>query len=214
MLKKTLVLALLAVSSASFAGNWQVKVGGSVVAPSADDSTLNTKQQLGTDLHNVKAEHAASFTPSIEYFFNDTGISTELLLATPIKHDVSSTETGGTFASFKHLPPTLTVKYNFQNSTGFTPYIGAGATAVITFQEKVDVDGANLKASNAYGPAGQVGFTFAPADAKNWSVFFDTRYAHVKSKLKLDAGDGNGYQKIGDLKVNPWVYTAGFAYRF
>lgn len=207
MLKKALVLGLIAVSSATFASNWQVKVGGSVLAPSADKNTL-----AGGVVTDAKADHSFAFTPSIEYFLNDTGLSTELLLATPFKHTVRSNL--GEIANFKHLPPTLTVKYSYLNDSGFTPYIGAGATAVIPFQEHTQgaLEGQKLKASTAYGPAGQVGFTFKPADAKNWSVFVDTRYAHVKTKLKLDSGEG--YQKIGELKVNPWVYTAGFAYRF
>lgn len=199
MLKKALVLALLAASSATFAGNWQVKVGGSVVAPSKDDNTL-----AGGALTNVKASHEYAFTPSVEYFFGDTGLSAELLLATPLKHDVTSN--GQKIASFKELPPTLTVKYNFKNSTRFTPYIGVGATAVIPWGEKID--GAKLKADNAYGVAGQVGFNFQPADAKNWGVFADVRYADIGSDLKL-----NG-QKIGTLDVNPWVYTIGYSYRF
>ena len=208
MLKKTLVLALLAASSASFAGNWQVKVGGSVLAPTENHNTL--ANGLVTD---AKVDNGYSFTPSIEYFFNDTGLSAELLLATPFKHDVTARVAGGEtqkIAEFKHLPPTLTAKYNFKNSTGFTPYIGAGLTVAIPFQEHTAgaIEGSKLKAETAYGAAGQVGFTFAPADAKNWSVFFDTRYARVESDLKLDG------QKIGTLKINPWVYTAGFAYRF
>ncbi|MEB3767313.1 OmpW/AlkL family protein [Acinetobacter sp. MD2] len=208
MLKKLLVLSLLAASSATFAGNWQVKVGGSVLAPSKDDNTL--ANGLVT---NAKADHAFSFTPSVEYFFGESGISTELLLATPFKHDVTASVAGGNsekIASFKHLPPTLTVKYNFKNSTGFTPYVGVGATAVIIWGEETKgaIEGAKLKADNAYGVAGQVGFNFQPADAKNWGVFADVRYADVSSDLKL-----NG-EKIGTLDVNPWVYTIGYSYRF
>ncbi|WP_269913837.1 OmpW/AlkL family protein [Acinetobacter sp. HY1485] len=207
MLKKTLVLALLAASSASFASNWQVKVGGSVLAPTENHNTLAN----GT-VTDAKVDNGYSFTPSIEYFFNDTGLSAELLLATPFKHDVTAKVNGQNqkIADFKHLPPTLTAKYNFKNSTGFTPYIGAGLTVAIPFQEHTAgaIEGKKLKAETAYGAAGQVGFTFAPADAKNWSVFVDTRYARVESDLKLDG------QKIGTLKINPWVYTAGFAYRF
>ncbi|WP_111895431.1 OmpW/AlkL family protein [Acinetobacter sp. MB5] len=203
MLKQALVLALLAASSATFAGNWQVKVGGSVVAPSEDNNTLAD----GAVTH-VKAENAYSFTPSVEYFFGNSNISTELLLATPLKHDV--TTNGAKIASFKELPPTLTVKYNFKNSTGFTPYIGVGATAVIVWGEKTTgvIAGTKLKADNAFGVAGQVGFNFQPADAKNWGVFADVRYANISSDLKLDGA------KIGSLDVNPWVYTIGYSYRF
>ena len=46
-------------SSFTFAGNWQVKFGGSVIAPSEDTTT-----PLGV----VKADHEYAFTPSVEYF--------------------------------------------------------------------------------------------------------------------------------------------------
>lgn len=198
----------MGLSTSVFAGGWQVKVGGSVLAPSKDNNTL--ANGLVT---NAKADHAFSFTPSVEYFFGDSGVSTELLLATPFKHDVTANVAGGEsekIASFKHLPPTLTVKYNFKNSTGFTPYIGVGATAVIIWDEdtKGSIEGTKLKAENAYGVAGQVGFNFQPADAKNWGVFADVRYADVSSDLKLNGA------KIGTLDVNPWVYTVGYSYKF
>ncbi len=37
----------------------------------------------------------------------------------------------------KHLPPTLTAKYHFKNSTRFTPYIGVGGTAFVAWDEEV-----------------------------------------------------------------------------
>lgn len=208
MRNKFLILVLMGLSTSVFAGGWQIKVGGSVLAPSKDNNTLASGL-----VTNAKADHAFSFTPSVEYFFGDSGISTELLLATPFKHDVTANVAGGEsekIASFKHLPPTLTVKYNFKNSTGFTPYIGVGATAVIIWDEdtKGSIEGTKLKAENAYGVAGQVGFNFQPADAKNWGVFADVRYADVGSDLKLNGA------KIGTLDVNPWVYTVGYSYKF
>ncbi|WEV48735.1 outer membrane beta-barrel protein [Acinetobacter sp. ESL0695] len=203
MIKKALFIALVSISSASFAGNFQVKIGASALVPSEDNNTL-----ANGAVPHVKADTAYSFTPSIEYFFTNTNISTELLLATPFKHDVTSN--GTKIASFKHLPPTLTVKYNFNNVSQFTPYVGIGATAVLPFSEKTTgpIAGHDLDAKVAYGVAGQIGFNFKPKQSTHWGLFADVRYANVKSKLKLD---GNN---IGDLKVNPWVYTLGYSYHF
>lgn len=200
MLKQAAIIALLGLSTASFAG-WQLKVGASSVAPSEDSNTL-----AGGAFTNVKASQEIAFTPSIEYLFDNTPFSVELLLANPIKHDVTSN--GTKIASFKELPPTLTVKYNFKNSTRFTPYVGVGATAVIPWSEKIAIPDAKLDADYAYGVAGQVGFIFQPKDAKNWGVYVDVRYADVGSDLKLNGA------KIGTLDVNPWVYTAGYSYKF
>lgn len=194
MLKQALVLALLAASSATFAGNFQVKVGGSVISATSDTTLGGTT--------TVKADHEYAFTPSVEYFFGDSNVSTELLLAAPVNHDVLAN--GTKVASLKQLPPVLTVKYNFKNSTRFTPYIGVGGAAFLTWDEK----GLAEKVDNDYGFAGQVGFNFQPADAKNWGVFADVRYADLSPKVTLT--DGTRF----NLDINPLVYTIGYSYRF
>ena len=202
MLKQAALIALLGMSASAMAGQWQVKVGGSVVAPTSDTSILNGAV-------NVEADHEYAFTPSIEYFFNDN-ISAELLLATPISHDVNVTGAVDAGVKVKHLPPTITAKYNFKNSTRFTPYIGVGGTAFVAWDEKAsgDLAGAKVKVKEDFGFAGQLGFTFQPADAKNWGVFFDARYAQLSPEVKI-----NG-TKLTDLDINPMVYTLGYSYKF
>ncbi|TCB39606.1 OmpW family protein [Acinetobacter terrestris] len=204
MLKQTAFIALLGMSVSAMAGDWQVKLGASALAPQNDDNGI-----IAGGKANVSNE--VGFTPSVEYFFANSPISVELLLATPFKHDVSIEGVGENVASFKHLPPTVTAKYNFKNSTRFTPYVGVGATVVIPWDEKVkgNLEGAGkLEADVAYGVAGQVGFNFQPADAKNWGVYADVRYAQVETDLELNGTN------IGELEVNPWVYTIGYSYKF
>lgn len=204
MLKQVALVALMGLSASAMAGEWQVKLGASVLAPTQDSNVL-----AGGAFTNVDTSNEYSFTPSVEYFFNDN-ISAELLLATPFSHDVESN--GQKIASFKHLPPTITAKYNFKNSSNFTPYVGVGATVVVPWDEKVAIDGAKLDADVAYGVAGQIGFNFKPADAKNWGVFVDVRYADVKTDLTLKQ-DGVKTD-IGELEVDPLVYTIGYSYKF
>ena len=194
MLKQAAVIALLGLSSSVFAGDWQVKVGASYIAPTSD-----TQTQYG----KVEADDEFAFTPSVEYFFGDSPFSAELLLATPINHDVLLN--GEKAARVKHLPPTITAKYNFKNATRFTPYIGVGATAFIPWDESGLAD----KVKNDYGFAGQVGFTFQPADAKNWGVYFDVRYADLSPEVRLVDNLG-----AFDLDIDPVIYTLGYSYRF
>lgn len=200
MLKKLLVITLLGLSSTAFAGGFQVKVGGSVISPT-DETKI-------TGLGTLKADYEHAFTPSVEYFLGDTPFSAEILLATPISHDVSLD--GTKVAKLKHLPPTITAKYNFKNATGFTPYIGVGGTAFVTWDEKGvgPLAGDKVKVKEEFGFAGQLGFTFQPADAKNWGVFFDARYAQLSPEVKI-----NG-TKLTDLDINPMVYTLGYSYKF
>ena len=192
MLKQVALIALMGMSASAMAGQWQVKVGGSVIAPTQDTNTA-----LGV----VKADNELAFTPSVEYFFNDN-FSAELLLATPISHDVLLD--GNDAASLKHLPPTLTAKYNFKNSTRFTPYVGVGATAFIAWDES----GEAAKVKNDIGYAAQLGMNFQPADAKNWGVFLDVRYADLSPEVTLNNG-----AKF-DLDIDPVIYTLGYSYKF
>ena len=203
MLKQVALIALMGMSASAMAGQWQVKVGGSVISPTADTS-LNTL--IGPV--NVEADHEYAFTPSVEYFFNDN-ISAELLLATPISHDILVE--GESAIKIKQLPPTLTAKYHFKNSTGFTPYIGVGGTAFIAWDE----EGVVKDVKEDFGFAGQIGFNFQPADAKNWGVFFDARYAQLSPEVTLtaDTAAALGAEKF-DLDIDPMVYTIGYSYKF
>ena len=196
MLKQVALIALMGMSASAMAGQWQVKVGGSVISPTADTS-LNTL--IGPV--NVEADHEYAFTPSVEYFFNDN-ISAELLLATPISHDVLVN--GDSALKIKQLPPTLTAKYHFKNSTRFTPYIGVGGTAFVAWDE----EGLAKDVKEDFGFAGQIGFNFQPADAKNWGVFFDARYAQLSPEVEIE-----GLPKF-DLDIDPMVYTIGYSYKF
>lgn len=204
MLKQAVLIALLGMSASAMAGQWQVKVGGSVIAPTADTSVA------GVGKFEADSEYA--FTPSVEYFFNDN-ISAELLLATPISHDVLLDDANA--VKIKHLPPTITAKYHFKNNTRFTPYIGVGGTAFVAWDEKTTggLSALDVKVKEAYGFAGQVGFNFQPADAKNWGVFFDARYAQLSPEVTAKDAAGNTAAKF-DLDIDPMVYTLGYSYKF
>ena len=201
MLKQIALITLMGLSaSAAMAGQWQVKVGGSAIAPTQD----TTVAALGNA--KIEADSELAFTPSVEYFFNDN-ISAELLLATPISHDV--TVNGSNALKLKHLPPTVTAKYNFKNSTGFTPYIGVGATAFIAWDEETSgvLAGTKVKVKDDYGYAAQLGFNYQPADAKNWGVFVDVRYADLNPKVETVVENFK-------LDIDPVIYTLGYSYKF
>ncbi|RKG36558.1 OmpW/AlkL family protein [Acinetobacter rongchengensis] len=200
MFKKAVLIALMGISSTSFA-QWQVKVGASAIAPTQDTAILG-----GAAV--VKADDEYAFTPSVEYIFGQTPFSAEVLLATPINHDVLLN--GEKAVKLKHLPPTVTFKYNFKNSTGFTPYIGVGGTAFIAWDEETsgDLEGTKVKVKEDFGFAGQIGFNYQPADAKNWGVFVDARYAQISPEVEV-----KGVTTF-DLDIDPMVYTIGYSYKF
>ena len=192
MLKQIALIALMGMSASAMAGAWQVKAGASAIAPTKDSKYAGLK---------VEADDEFAFTPSVEYFFNDY-MSAELLLATPINHDVLVA--GGKAAKFKHLPPTITAKYNFKNSTRFTPYVGVGATAFIAWDEQ----GLVKDVKQEFGYAAQIGFNFHPSDAKNWGVYVDVHYADLSPEVTLTNND-----KF-NVDIDPIIYTLGYSYKF
>lgn len=196
MLKQVAAIALLGMSASAMAGEFQVKVGVSAISPTGDYNLAGA----GT----VKADNEFAFTPSVEYFLNDN-FSAELLLATPIAHDVLLND--GKAAKIKHLPPTITAKYHLKNSTRFTPYIGVGGTAFVAWDES----GVAEDVKESFGFAGQLGFNYQPADAKNWGVYFDARYAQISPEVTLTKAAGGA--KF-DLDIDPMVYTLGYSYKF
>lgn len=200
MLRKTIVITLLGFCSSAMAEGWQVKIGASAIAPS-NDTFVNC---VGV----IKADSELAFTPSIEYFFANSAFSTELLLAAPVNHSV--TINGVDALKLKHLPPTLTAKYHFKNSTGFTPYIGLGGTAFIAWDEqtKGGLTGTTVKVKEEFGFAGQVGFNYQPADAKNWGIFMDVRYAQLSPDVEVEKVTSF------DLDIDPVIYSLGYSYKF
>ena len=75
MLKQATFIVLLGLSASAMAGDWQVKLGASALAPQNDDNgTLNVP--VGGVVTPLKAEvsNQVNFTPSVEYFFNNSTI--------------------------------------------------------------------------------------------------------------------------------------------
>ena len=212
MLKKIAIATLVAgLSSVALAneGGLTVKVGGSIL-----DITGNSDLKYGVT--DVAASDEINFTPSIEYRLPNTPFSAEVLLALPFKHDVNSGSTK--IASVKHLPPTITAKYNLDLTPRLTAYAGAGLTIFVPWDEELSAAAKNalgltssnkLEADYAFGPAAQIGFNYKPDPAKNWGVYADVRYADLKTDLEI-----SGVGDIGSLDLDPIVYTIGYSFNF
>lgn len=97
MLKQVALIALMGMSASAMAGQWQVKVGGFC-------SCSNWRHKYLGGAAKVEADDEYAFpAPSVEYFFNDN-ISTELLLATPIRCDVLLNGDNAVKLNSYHLP--------------------------------------------------------------------------------------------------------------
>jgi len=150
-------------------------------------------------------------------------IGVELLASSPFKHDIIAK--GGTLAGLglsgkigevKHLPPTISLQYYFNNPSIATPYVGAGYNYTWILDESLtshaqSVLGSNdFKLSNSQGLALEAGVDVKLTDhllfnAAVWHVNLDTT-GHIRNTVLGDV-------KV-DVHVDPWVYMIGIGYKF
>lgn len=202
MLKQTLLVASVLALSATASADLTFKAGFGYLDPTAT-------KDINDNLTDAKVSSEGALLPSFDYRFGNSPISAELLLATPFEHMVSVADGNGRsdIATFKHLPPTLTVKYNTPEYRGFGANVGVGATVVVPYEEYT-VRGVKLKADTTVAPAAQVGVTYSP-QSRPWGLFADVRYVDLTTDLEV-VGTG----KIGELEINPVVYSVGVSHKF
>jgi outer membrane protein len=146
-----------------------------------------------------------------EYFFSSHW-SSELLVTNPQsqKVTVEHSALGGPTAigTFKHLPPTLTVKYDFLPNSSFQPYIGAGVNLTIISNVNLSVPtvGRLDLDKTSVGPAAQVGFDYKLAD--HWYLSADIKWIMIRSDVKFQG------TKISEVKLDPFLFGVGVGYRF
>jgi len=155
----------------------------------------------------VTADQSVVPELDISYFWNDH-FATELILATS-KHNIGATGTSLGNLDLGHvwaLPPTLLMQYHFVPDGKIRPYIGAGINYTIFYSEESG-DVASIDYSNSIGFAFQGGVDFGIND--NWAFNMDVKKIYMQSDVEI-----NGGGVTADVDLNPWVFGAGFAYRF
>ena len=137
----------------------------------------------------------------VSYFFTPQ-IAAELVLTYPQKQKLRSA--GTEIGTLKHLPPTLTVQYHYTDLGDFVPYAGAGLN--YTRFSKFDLPAGVTVSKNSYGLAIQAGadFTVAP----NVVLNVDIKKVQIATDVKV------GGNKIGELKIDPWLIGFGVGYKF
>jgi len=231
-MKKSIVLIILCwgfLSSSAFAydgGEWIIRAGLASVNPNedSDDLALN-----GTPLQDIGLPRSeAAVASDIQLGITVTKMLTphwgiELLASTPFQHEIDARGLGLDAAEIKHLPPTLSAQYYFNNaSSAFQPYVGAGINYTIFFDEEVDNELNNaliglgatgdteleLDASLSY--ALQVGFDY-DFDS-NWLFNAVVWYIDINTEAEFDV-PGLGDIKA-DVDIDPFVLMASVGYRF
>lgn len=194
LLSATAVLALGASGAAAQqAGDITLGLGLGYVNPKDDNGDVaGGKLTIDDD---------TQITLTVEYFITDN-LGVELLAATPFTHDINLD--GAKIGEVKHLPPTLTLNYHFQNASDVTPFIGAG----VNYTTALDVDSplGDLDLDDSWGLALHAGLDYRISE--RGQIRADVRWMDIDMDAKLNGAD------IGTAEVDPLVVGISYVHTF
>jgi len=206
------VAAVLAVGVSSARadddGAWEVRLRAVRLDPS-NSSDAYAPLGIPADAIHINGK----WLPDLDFerFFSPHW-SSELLLTYPQTQTVTvekSTLGGPTaLGTFKHLPPTLTLKYDFSPNRAFQPYIGAGVNITLISKTNLYVPTVGRLDLDTWsvGPAAQAGFDYKLAD--HWYLSADLKWAMIRSDVKFQG------TKISEARIDPLLFGIGVGYRF
>ena len=147
--------------------------------------------------------------PEVDFsYFIAPNIAAELILTYPQKQTIYSN--GSEIGSLKHLPPTLTLQYQFNPTGALRPYAGAGVNytnfSSVEFAPAVQAALHPGIKHNSWGTALQLG-----ADveiSKGTYLNFDLK------KVSLGTTVYSSGVSAGKFKVNPTLASVGLGWRF
>jgi len=196
-------------TAVSTEGHWEVRLRG-VYLDMQNNSSAIPALAVPSDAIHVNDKWLADI--DIEYFFVPHW-SAELVLTYPQTQHVTVEKSalGGPtpIGSFKHLPPTLTGKYNFNPDGMYRPYFGIGVNYTLIWDVNLNVPVVNLPLTldnHSFGVAAQVGMDVKVKD--HWFANVDIKWTQIASDVYLNTA------KISRVQLDPWLIGAGIAYRF
>ncbi|WP_338466282.1 OmpW family outer membrane protein [Novosphingobium sp. ZN18A2] len=204
-------------------GKLQVKVMGTAVLP---DGKIDKIQEIRPDIatavsgltFDTKANDNYVPTVAIEYFATpNVSIETICCLTT---HHVNGTGDLAGARLVDHvmiLPATLTLKYHL-NAGPIKPYVGVGPTVFFVFDERpgsgatAALGATRVKMSNSFGVALQGGVD-VPLNQNGLGLSLDAKKYFVKPTASFYDASGSLLLRTKH-QLDPWVLSAGIAYRF
>ncbi|MCB4811238.1 outer membrane beta-barrel protein [Methylovorus menthalis] len=191
-----LVVATPALAESDTAGPWQLRAGASFIVPTSDNGSIIN--------HSAEVDIGNRVGPSFNIgYFITPHWALDLLGGLAFKHQIDVN--GSRAGEAKHLPPILSLQYHFRPEATLRPFVGVGINYTRFLDEKLD-SGDKLKLGSSWGPALQAGLDYALDD--HWTVGADIRYARINSKVSINGND------VGDVDVNPFIYSVNVGYRF
>ncbi len=226
----TAIISVLALSSATAlsheAGDILVRVGATTVAPEDSSSNILVGGENfvlgGAVVGGVNVDNNTQLGLNVAYFFTDRW-NVELLAATPFTHDMDL-DSGINLGKTKHLPPTITANYYFNEATAkFQPYAGVGVNYTLFFDEEFNsatvsvIEGAagatisDLDVDSSFGLSAQIGADYEISEGLY--VNASIRYINIETEAKFKVNGAN-LGEVKSVEINPIVYTISLGYKF
>jgi outer membrane protein len=212
-----LAVGLISSANAYEAGDFIVRAGAAMVDPNENSGTISPAAISPAGEVGIDDDLQLGLTGT--YMVTDN-IGLELLAATPFTHTISlegDLAGLGSLATAKHLPPTISLQYFFNNDSNFTPYIGAGVNYTMMLETEITSNGeavlgslgitdTSIDADDSVGLSLQAGLDMALTDniilgAAVWYMDIETEI-EVANAVKVD------------LDIDPWVYMVSVGYKF
>ena len=213
-----MALALTPVAAQADQGDFQVKLLGTAVLPNGEITDVTTDLiglPAGTD---TRADDSVVPTVAIEYFVTPA-VSLETICCVT-QHDVTGTGPlagAGLVSNANIVPATLTVKYHFGEEGGIRPYVGAGPTYFIFIDEQPGAAAVGLGAvrqqmNDHFGLALQAGVD-VPLNDRGLAFTLDAKRYFLSTSAHWFNAAGTEVLATRH-RIDPWVLSAGIAFRF
>lgn len=201
--RSLLALALVAAAAPALAqskGDFMLGVGVHNVDPKSDNGALAggaLPLDIGSD---------ARLTITGEYFLRD-GLGIEVLAALPFEHDIS-VKGVGRVGTTRHLPPTVSLQYHFNNGGKVSPLLGVGLNYTTFFQEETTgaLAGTRLELEDSRGAAVHAGVDFRIG--ARGALRVDARWIDIDTGVKVNGAD------MGTANIDPRVYGVSYIHTF
>lgn len=188
--------------------NWFVQVGVSQLSL-ADKIVLRAG---GMVVPGADIDTKTHYTPSVSIGrFVAPNIAVAATVGIPPKIKIKGKDTlapFGLLAETTYGPTALMLQYHPNRGGRFEPYVGAGVSYMIIFDAD-DASFQDVSIEDDLAPALQVGanYMFTP----KYGAFLDVKKAFLRTTAR---GTFGGIPIEGDVKLDPWVVSAGGTFKF
>ncbi len=195
---------LLEKVSAAEPGEFTVKLRAAYLAPTDNSDAFSA---LGIDFAADAISVEDKLIPEIDitYAFTENWLA-ELVLTIPQKHDVTLAGVGS-LGHLEHLPPTLSVVYEFAADQPFRPYVSAGLNFTWITNKRLEVAAVPLDLEDySLGLALGAGFQYELNE--KWDLDGSVKYISLASDVTA------GGAKLTEAQLDPFLFSFGAVYKF